>query len=180
MISSDPPIKPGLPWSSLWGNWDSEKLSARRAHSTSVVAQVSWFPVHCFLLDPAASSSVKRKDLSRERLLLIGPLLLLVAPSACNLNKLYYASPVPGTQTLPSVKMGSVPPWDRLAADLAMTFALFIPEPRQNSLEFHGAHSIFYILIGVSGKHCFLVDARELDSTTSKTFLTLRLRDFIT
>lgn len=34
-------------------------------------------------------------------------------------------------------------PWDELAEDVAVTFALFAPVSRQNSLGFHGAHSIF-------------------------------------
>lgn len=50
-------------------------------------------------------------------------------------------------------------PWDELAGDLAVTFALFAPVSRQNSLGFHGAHSIFYFSITVSGKHYFPVNA---------------------
>lgn len=51
--------------------------------------------------------------------------------------------PTPGTQPFRSVKTGPMLPWEKLAGDLAVTFALFTPESRQNSLGFHGAHCIF-------------------------------------
>ena len=57
-------------------------------------------------------------------------LLFLVAPNTCSL-KLYYICPTPGIQSFPATKTGSVLPQSKLAGDSAVTFALFIPEPRQ-------------------------------------------------
>lgn len=79
-----------------------------------------------------------QRPFKREIIPEIVPLLFFGALNACNLNKLYYISLTLGTQPFSSVL-----PRDKLARDLAVTFALFIPEPRQNSSGFHGAHSIF-------------------------------------
>lgn len=51
----------------------------------------------------------------------IVPLLFLV-PNSYNLNKLL-CSPIPRTQPFTSIKNGSMLSWDKLAGDLAVTFA---------------------------------------------------------
>lgn len=42
--------------------------------------------------------------------------------------------PTPGTHHFPFVNTGRMLSWDKLAGDLAVTFPIFIPKPRQNSL----------------------------------------------
>ena len=72
----------------------------------------------------------RQRPFKRKRVLLAVLLLFLVAPNTCSL-KLYYICPTPGIQSFPATKTGSVLPQSKLAGDSAVTFALFIPEPRQ-------------------------------------------------